>query len=196
MAEQITVSGIRPLQMVYKNSTYQFTSKSWDNDLSTYDSNSNGMGYRPSTLLLDLSAIPKNAVIKKVKYRLYLYRTDTAKYCGLQTALGYADSLTNDIAVQHRVTDYKDLSLTAYQVKAETTGDQNITSAQSAQLLQAKYPILWMNGYGAMRYYEISLDVTYEIPQGKIYVGPDQATKVYVGTKEASAVYIGTTKVL
>ena len=53
-----------------------------------------------------------------------------------------------------------------------------------------------MNCYGSMRYYEIALDVTYEIPQGEIYVGEDKATKVYVGTKEASAVYVGNKKVL
>ena len=196
MAEQITVTGVRPRQMVYKQSTYTFTSKAWDNDLNTYDANSNGAGIRPTTLLLDLSAIPKKAVIKKVTYRLYLYRSDNASYCGLQTALGYADSLTNDLNAQHRVTEYKDLSLTDYKVKQETTGSQTITSTQSKQILQAKYPILWMNGYGSMRYYEISLDVTYEIPQGEIYVGEDKAAKVYVGAKEAAAVYIGTAKVL
>ena len=66
MAEQITISGIRPKQTVYKNNTYAFTAKSWDGNLNTYDSNSNGAGWRPSTLLLALSPIPKNAVITSV----------------------------------------------------------------------------------------------------------------------------------
>ena len=104
--------------------------------------------------------------------------------------------ITNDLTVQHRVTDYKDLSLTGYKTAEETSGTQTLTKAQSAQIMGAKYPILWMNGYGAMRYIEISLDVTYEIPQGKICVGEAQATKAYVGAKEASAVYMGNTKVL
>ena len=194
MAEQITIRGIRPRQMVYTSSNaYGFTSKSWDNNLNTYDSNDTG---NPATLLLDLSAIPKNAVIKSVTYRLYLYRTDNASYCRLQTALGYADSLSKSISAQHSVTDYKDIDLTAWKTKEETTGTQSITSSQSRQLLNAQYPILWMNCYGSMQYYEISLDVTYEIPQVEIYVGEDKATKVYVGTKQASAVYVGDTKVL
>lgn len=149
--------------------------------------------------MMDLSAVPKNAVIKKVKYRLYLYRTDNAAYCKLETALGYADSLTASLTAQHRVTDYKNLDLTdwkKYQWNKDEYAEQNITSTQSAQLLQAKYPILWMNCYGSMRYYEIYVDVTYEIPVGELYVGDQQATEVYVGTKKASAVYIGDTKVL
>ena len=196
MAEQITIRGIRPRQMVYKNGNYNLTSKSWDNDEGTYDNIDNAAGNRPATLLLNLSAVPSNAVIKKVKYRLLLYRTGNASFCELQAALGYADSLTNVISAQHRVTDYKDIGLSAYKVKEETSAEQTLTSAQSAQILKAQYPILWLNGYGTMRYYEISLDVTYEIPQGDIYVGEDKATKVYVGTKEAAAVYVGTKKVL
>ena len=146
--------------------------------------------------MMDLSAVPKNAVIKKVRYRLLLYRTANASYAALQAALGYAASLTNNISAQHRVTDYKDIGLSAYKVKEETSAEQVITSAQSAQILNAPYPILWMNCYGSMRYYEIYVDVTYEIPVGEIYVGDQQATEVYVGTKKASAVYIGDTKVL
>ena len=195
MAEQITVV-CKPRQLVYKSGNYNLTSKSWDNDEGTYDNIDNSPANRPATLLLNLSAVPSNAVIKKVKYRLLLYRTANASFSELQAALGYADSLTNNISAQHRVTDYKDIGLSAYKVKEETSAEQTLTSAQSAQILQAQYPILWMNGYGSMRYYEISLDVTYEIPVGELYVGDQQATEVYVGTKKASAVYIGDTKVL
>jgi hypothetical protein len=195
MSEQITVT-CKPKQLVYRNGNYNLTSKSWDNNTDTYDSIDNGAGGRPATLLLNLSAVPGNAVIKKVRYRLLLYRTGNASYCALQAALGYADSLTNNISAQHRVTDYKDIGLSAYKVKEETSAEQSITSAQSAQILNAQYPIVWMNGYGTMRYFEIYVDVTYEIPVGEIYVGDQQATEVYVGTKKASAVYVGTKKVL
>ena len=195
MAEQITVT-CKPKQLVYRNGNYNLTSKAWDNNTDTYDSIDNGAGARPATLLLDLSAVPSNAVIKKVRYRLLLYRTANASFAALQAALGYADSLTNNISAQHIVTDYKDIGLSAYKVKEETSAEQTLTSAQSAQILNAQYPILWLNGYGAMRYFEIYVNVTYEIPVGEIYVGDQKATEVYVGTKKASAVYIGDTKVL
>ena len=195
MAEQITVT-CKPKQLVYRNGNYNLTSKAWDNNTDTYDALDNGAGSRPATLLLNLSAVPGNAVIKKVRYRLLLYRTGNASFCELQAALGYADSLTNNISAQHRVTDYKDIGLSAYKVKEETSAEQTLTSTQSAQILNAQYPILWLNGYGTMRYFEIYVNVTYEIPVGEIYVGDQQATEVYVGTKKASAVYIGDTKVL
>ena len=196
MAEQITVT-CKPTQLVYKSTTRQlFTSNSWDNDVNTYDNPGVSSGERPQTLLLNLSAVPKNAVIKKVSYRLLLYRTDNASYCKLEMALGYADSLTNNISVQHRVTDFKTIPLSAYTTKETTYAEQTLTKAQSAQIVNAQYPIVWMNCYGAMRYYEIYVDVTYEIPVGELYVGDQQATEVYVGTKKASAVYIGDTKVL
>lgn len=195
MAEQITVT-CKPTQLIYKSTTRQlFTSNSWDNDVNTYDSPGLGGGDGQQTLLLNLSAVPKNAVIKKVKYRLLLYRTGNASFCDLQMALGYADSISNSINAQHRVTDFQSIGLSAYKTKEETYAEQSISSAQSAQLLNAQYPIVWMNCYGSMRFYEIYVDVTYEIPKGEIYVGDKQATEVYVGTKKASAVYIGTTKV-
>ena len=193
MTEQITVT-CRPRQMVYTSSSaYTFTSKSWDNNLTTYDLNDTGA---PATLLLDLSAVPKNALIKKVKYRLYLYRTDNASYCGLQMAMGYADSLTGGINSQHRVTDYKDIGLSAYKKNEETSAEQSITAAQSAQIISAQYPVVWMNTYGSMRYYEISVDVTYEIPQNEMYVGDVKAAEVYVGNTKATAVYAGINKIL
>ena len=196
MAEQITVT-CKPTQLVYKSTTRQlFTSNSWDNDVNTYDNPGVSSGERPQTLLLNLSAVPKNAVIKMVSYRLLLYRSGNAAYCELGMALGYADSISNNINAQHRVTDFKTIPLSAYTTKETTSAEQTLTSAQSAQILNAQYPIAWMNCYGSMRFYEIYVDVTYEIPKGEIYVGTDKVTEVYVGTKKATGVYIGDKKVL
>lgn len=193
MAEQITVT-CKPTQQIYKpQTTYTLTAEAWDNDVDTYHYVDH---LNPVTLLLDLSAIPKNAVIKKVRYRLLLYRTDNASYSKLQSAIGYADSLTNDISAQHRVTDYIGLNLTAYKTKEETSAEQTLTSEQSAEVLSAQYPILWFNNYGTTRYYEIYVDVTYEPDESRVYVGDKKATGIYVGDKQATAVYIGTTKVM
>lgn len=189
MAEQITIT-VRPTGMRYGTG---LGSKCWDGDASTYNADSNGYGSRLRTLALNLSQIPGNSVIKSVTYYITAYRTDNASYCGLAAALGYSTGTA--VGAQQRVTPLQSIDLTDYQKKQTRSATQSVTAAQSQQILSANTPILWLEVYGAHRYYEIWADITYEPDESKLYNGSKQASAIYVGTKQGE-MYVGTTKVL
>lgn len=190
MAEQVTVT-VRPTGKKYGQG---LGANCWDGNLETYTTDSQGYGTRLRTLTIDLSEIPVNSVIKSVTYYICAYRNGNASYCGLAAAMGYADGTAE--TDQHRVTDLLPISLTAYHEKQTTSATQNVSAAESAQILSAQTPILWLEIYGDHRYYEIWTEITYEPDESKLYVGGNKASAVYVGGTKATAVYIGTTKVL
>lgn len=168
--------------------------KAYDGDMSTYASSSVGASH-PGAFVLDLSSIPPGCVITKVAYRYFVYRTDSANYCRLRGAMGYAEAGTSGASGIHQVTEWCEIPLTAYKVTEETYTEQTITSGQSAQILSGT-PLLYATIQNNHRVYEIAVDITYEPAAPKLFVGDKAVTDVYVGDKRATAVYIGDKRIL
>ena len=193
MANAITAS-FTPIAQRYGDA-WNLGAKAYDGNLETYVSTGVGANH-PGAFTLDLSSIPARSVITKVTYKYTLYRTDNASYCALRGAMGYAEAGTSGSSGTHRVTEWKDIPLTGYKATEQTATEQAISPAESQQILSGATPLLYVIIQNSHRVYEISVDITYEPAESKIYVGDKQVNAVYVGDKKATAVYIGTERIL